>query len=270
MEAGPELRQACRAAGIGVVAASEHTGAPRVHRALPSLSARLVVGLGAPFEVEYDGRAERLGAVVAGLMRPGAGTAGQVLRPGQPMVYAELSLPAMRRLTGVPPREVDAGGVRAEALLPWVDELAEELAGLPPERRAEVMRVRLLARLERARPADVPRDVVETMRLIGASQGRVPVDELARRAHLSPRQLRHVMGRELGVGPKFASRVARLSAAVERAGAGAGSWARVAAECAYHDQSHLVRDFTALMRTSPSAWLAEEGRDLGGWHRPVP
>ncbi|MFG3259967.1 helix-turn-helix domain-containing protein [Streptomyces sp. NPDC048172] len=270
MDVRPELREACRAAGIGVVAASEYAGPPRVHLALPSLSARLVVSLGDPVEVEYGGRTERRAAVVAGLMRPGVATASQTLRPGQPMVYVDLSLPAMQRLTGVPPGEVDAGGVSAEALLPWVGLLTEELAEQPPEGRAALMRVRLLERLRRAGPVDVPRDAVETMRLIGACQGRVPVDELARRAHLSPRQLRHVMGRALGVGPKFASRVARLSAAVDRAGAGAESWAQVAAECAYHDQSHLVRDFTALMRTTPTAWLAEEGRDLGGWRRPAP
>ena len=87
------------------------------------------------------------------------------------------------------------------------------------------------------------------------------VGELARAAHLSPRRLRHVMRRSLGVTPKFASRVARLASAVSRAGAGAASWAEMAADSGYHDQSHLVRDFRDLMDTSPTAWLDEEGRN---------
>ena len=269
-----ELRRTARAAGIGVVAASEHRGPPRVHRALPALSARLVVSLGDPFEITYAGRTTRADAVVAGLMRPGTATPALTLRPDQPTVYAELSLPALQRLTGVPPGEIDAGGVRADALLPWVRELGEELAACLPRERADLVRARLLTRLTCLTPAtgrhEIPRGAVEAMRLIGASHGQASVDELARRARLGPRRLRQVMGRALGVGPKFASRVARLSAAVDRAGDGAASWAQVAADCAYHDQSHLVRDFTALMETTPTAWLTEEGRDLRGWHRPSP
>ncbi|MDJ0392428.1 hypothetical protein QMK17_03655 [Rhodococcus sp. G-MC3] len=72
------------------------------------------------------------------------------------------------------------------------------------------------------------------------------------------------MRRSVGIGPKFASRVARLAAAVSCSGDGATSWAQVAAESGYHDQSHLVHDFSDLMATTPSAWLDEEGRNLQG------
>ncbi|WP_376767017.1 helix-turn-helix domain-containing protein [Spinactinospora alkalitolerans] len=113
-------------------------------------------------------------------------------------------------------------------------------------------------------------DVLRTLDLIRARRGTVSVEELAHEAHLSPRRLRYVVRRSLGITPKFASRVARLGSAVSRAGAGAASWAEVAAESGYHDQSHLVRDFRDLMDTSPSAWLDEEGRNLQGWRRPAP
>ncbi len=265
-----DVREACRAAGIGVVAASEHVGPPRSHRALPSLSTRLVVSLGTPIDVHYDGHARRMRAVLAGLMRPGTATPSLILRPHQPTVYVDLSLLAMRRLTGAPPSEVDAGGVSAEALLPWVGRLTEELADHPAEKREPLMRVRLLERLEHAGRGAVSDDALEALRVVEASDGRVSVADLARHVHLSPRRLRHVMRRELGVGPKFAGRVARLAGALGRAGDGADSWAEVAAECGYHDQSHLVRDFTDLMRTTPTAWLAEEGRNLQGWRRPSP
>ncbi|MEU6476633.1 helix-turn-helix domain-containing protein [Streptomyces sp. NPDC047017] len=265
-----ELRQACHAAGIGVVAASEHTGPPRPHRAVPALSSRLVVSLGAPIDVRYGDETRRMQAVVTGMMRPGTATPVLALLPHQPMVYVELSPLAAQRLIGVPLSEVDAGGVGAEALLPWMSRLGEELADHPAGLRAALMRRRLLERLDGATRPGVSPYAVEALKIIQAGHGQVPAEDVARRVHLSPRRLRQVMHDAVGIGPKYASRVARLAAAVRRAGAGADSWAQVAAESAYHDQSHLVRDFHDLMRTTPTAWLAEEGRNLQGWRRPTP
>lgn len=259
-----ELSQVCEAAGIGVVAVSEHTGPPRLHRALPVLSCRLVVSLGTPIDVRYGDHARRVQAVVTGMMRPGTGTPSLTLRPDQPMVYVELSPAATQRLTGVPLNEVDAGGLDANELLPWLGLLSEELADLPADQRVVLMRHRLLDRLARAGRPEVSPYAVEALRVIRDGHGQVPVEDVARQVHLSPRRLRQVMGSAVGISPKFASRVARLTATLRRAGEGAGSWAEIAAESAYHDQSHLVRDFQDLMRTTPTAWLAEEGRNLQG------
>ncbi|MBF6241440.1 helix-turn-helix domain-containing protein [Nocardia otitidiscaviarum] len=262
-----DLRQACRAAGIGVVAVSDHHGPPRPHRAVPALSARLVMSLGAPLEVRYGGRVETVQAVVAGFLRPGVATPALTLRSAQPTVYAELSPAAFQRLTGVPLSEVNAGGVDADAVLPWVRSLGRELAARPSERRAAVTRLRLLEQLSRADSVRGAEDALHTLARIGASGGSASVADLARTAHLSPRRLRVVMRQSLGITPKFASRIARLSTAVHRAATGADSWAEVAAESGYHDQSHLVHDFRDLMNTTPSGWLLEEGRNLQGWHR---
>jgi AraC-like DNA-binding protein len=38
--------------------------------------------------------------------------------------------------------------------------------------------------------------------------------------------------------------------------------ARVAADCGYHDQSHLVRDFRAFTGLAPSQWLQRELRNV--------
>ncbi|UNZ15992.1 helix-turn-helix domain-containing protein [Streptomyces sp. 891-h] len=266
-------REAAGAAGIGVVAASEHIGRPRLHRALPALSARLVVSLGPPMDIRYGGHARSTQAVIAGMMRPGVATPALTLRPSQPIVYVDLSPLAAQRLVGVPLSEVDAGGVDADALLPWMGRLSEELADRPASQRETLMRLRLLeklARVEGTAQRCGSRDAFEALKIIEAGGGQVSVEELARRVHLSPRRLRQVMRSELGIGPKFASRVARLAAAVRRVGDGADSWTRIAAESAYHDQSHLVHDFRELMCTTPTAWLAEEGRNLQGRRRPAP
>ncbi|MFD3743496.1 helix-turn-helix domain-containing protein [Nocardia sp. NPDC058633] len=259
-----ELRRACRGAGIGVVAISEHAGRARPHRAVPALSARLVFSLGAPIEVDYDGRTRHATAVVAGLMRPGVATPVTTLLPRQPTAYVELSPAALRRLSGMPLSEVDAGGVHADAVLPWMGSLCEELTNRPVEQREAVLRLRLLERLSRADHRTAVDDALRTLELIRAGRGTASVEDLAHRAHLSPRRLREVMRRSLGITPKFASRVARLESAVGRVGTGAASWAQVAAESGYHDQSHLVHDFRDLMNTTPTEWLAEEGRNLQG------
>ncbi|MGY0499784.1 helix-turn-helix domain-containing protein [Nocardia sp. FBN12] len=259
-----ELHQASRAAGIGVVAVSEHRGPARLHRAVPTLSARLIVSLGAPLEVGYHGHTRTAPAMVAGFMRPGIATPATTLLPRQPTVYAELSPSAWHRLTGVPLSEVDAGGVAADAILPWVNSLREELANRPADDRAEVLRIRLLDQLHRADRDRMAGDALAALELIRAGDGLVSVDDLAQAVHLSPRRLRAVMRGSLGITPKFASRVARLAAAVGRAGAGVASWTQVAAESGYHDQSHLVHEFRDLMNTTPTAWLGEEGRKLQG------
>ncbi|MFF2083661.1 helix-turn-helix domain-containing protein [Nocardia sp. NPDC058176] len=265
-----DLDRACRAAGIGVVNVSAHDGRPRVHRAVPSLSTRLVVGLGAPITVHYDGQTRCSPAVTTGLMRPGVATPSMTLRAHQPIAYVELAPSTLRRLTGVPLSEFDAGGVSADATLPWIDTLAEELVDHPGGDRERLLRVRLLEQLSRADYRTESEDALRALHLIGAGAGTVPVAELARAAHLSPRRLRFLMRQSLGITPKFASRVARLASAVRRARAGADSWTQVAAESGYHDHSHLVHDFHDLMHTTPTAWLAEEGRNLQGRRLPAP
>lgn len=228
-----------------------------------------MISVGAPFEVHYDGQIMHMHATLAGLMRPGAATPMLVLQPQQPSVYVDLSPTAMQRLLGAPLSELDAGGVTADSLAPWVSTLRDELAEQPHGRREPLMRVRLLEFLNSAGKAPWPSDSVAALTLIARSRGQISVEDVARQAHLSPRHLRHVMRRGLGITPKFATRVARLAAAVDRAACGAESWAQVAAETGFHDQSHLVHEFQDLMYTTPTAWLAEEGRNLQGWQRPV-
>ncbi|MFE7802085.1 helix-turn-helix domain-containing protein [Nocardia sp. NPDC057440] len=227
------------------------------------------MSLDGPIEVHYDTRVHHARAIVAGFMRPGIVAAATTLRSQQPIAYVELSPSALQRLTGVPLSEIDAGGVSADEVLPWVNSLSEELADRPVDQREAVLRARLLDQLHRTDDAG-SEDAFRTLDQIRDTRGTASVEDLAQSSHLSPRRLRYVMRRSLGISPKFASRVARLGSALTGASAGAGSWAEVAAEYGYHDQSHLVHDFRDLMGTSPTAWLDEEGRNLQGWQRPAP
>lgn len=62
---------------------------------------------------------------------------------------------------------------------------------------------------------------------------------------------------EVGLAPKTVARVARFNHALSRARRGGGDgWAKLAIDCGYADQSHLVRDFKAFVGASPTAWQA--------------
>jgi AraC-like DNA-binding protein len=260
-----QLEDACRASGIATVVCSEHTAAPRAHRALPSLTARLVLSLDSGFDITYKERTVTRRAVVAGLMRPNVPVPLLGLRTHQRSVYVELSLQAAHRLLGVPLRMLDAGGVDAADVVPWTASLADELSDCASHaEREHIMRHRLLQRLM-ANPEPRTTDAWAALTMLRKSGGCLSAAELASRTHLSERQLRHVMNRDAGIGPKFAARIARLGAGLKRASAGAPSWTAVAAEAGFYDQSHLVGEFHALMGTNPTQWLSEERRNLQGW-----
>jgi AraC-like DNA-binding protein len=260
-----QLEDACRASGIATVVCSEHAAAPRMHRALPSLTARLVLSLDGAFDITYGERTVRRTAVVAGLMRPTVPVPLLGLRTHQRSVYVELSPRAAHRLLGVPLRVLDAGGVDATAVVPWTDSLADELSDCATKaEREHLMRDRLLQRLI-ANPEPRATAAWAALTMLQKSGGCLSTTELARRMHLGERQLRHVMNRDAGIGPKFAARIARLGAGLKRASAGAPSWTAVAAEAGFYDHSHLVGEFHALMGTNPTQWLSEERRNLQGW-----
>ena len=83
------------------------------------------------------------------------------------------------------------------------------------------------------------------------------VDELAARHAMSPRSLQRLFRRYVGVSPKWVLRRYRLHEAAERIAEGRdGDWARTALELGYFDQAHFVRDFTALIGTSPARYAA--------------
>jgi AraC-like DNA-binding protein len=83
----------------------------------------------------------------------------------------------------------------------------------------------------------------------------------------SPRYLRRRLLAETGLTPKSAARVARFDRArrllQRQARAGQPpALADLAAVSGYYDQAHLAREFRELAGCPPSAWLAEEFRNV--------
>ena len=123
-------------------------------------------------------------------------------------------------------------------------------------------------RRERVRP-----ELAEAWRWLAWHRGTGSMDGLAAHVHLSPRQLRTLFTREVGLGPKQVSRLMRFSSARSRiayavAAGTTPDLAGVAAQCGYFDHAHLDRDFAQFAGISPRGWIAEERRNIqDGGHR---
>jgi len=87
---------------------------------------------------------------------------------------------------------------------------------------------------------------------IVSSGGQTSVDRIASDLGVSGRQLERRFMNEVGLGPKLLCRILRFQQvfrAVEREDK---NWARIAADCGYHDQAHLIRDFRQFAGQTPA------------------
>ncbi len=81
------------------------------------------------------------------------------------------------------------------------------------------------------------------------------VEEVSARFGIRPRTLQRLFQRYVGVSPKWVLRRYRLHEAAARLAEGTDtSWAEVAADLGYFDQSHFIRDFTREIGMTPVAY----------------
>ena len=135
--------------------------------------------------------------------------------------------------------------------------LSARLAGaLDADEMVRFLRDELALRALRVRAPD-PR-VARAVALLDANGGELPVPAVAERAGLGERQLERLFDERVGYGPKAFARVVRMRRATHAIARGTtASWARLAVECGYADQAHLVREFRALTGVTPRIYAAE-------------
>ena len=100
--------------------------------------------------------------------------------------------------------------------------------------------------------------VAAAVQAIEESHGMVALDALAATLGCSLRHLQRRFAVQVGIAPKLLARIRRFQRVFSAWRDDAGSLARVAAECGYFDQSHLIRDFRELAGTAPAAFLANQ------------
>lgn len=123
-----------------------------------------------------------------------------------------------------------------------------------PEERAGILDQHLGEIFRDARQPD-PR-VVTAVRRIRESHGACALEKVAEELGTTPRTLQRWFAEEVGISPKLLARITRFQRVFSAWRSDPKSLARVAAECGYFDQSHLVRDFRDFAGTAPAGFLA--------------
>jgi len=120
--------------------------------------------------------------------------------------------------------------------------------------RFDLLDAEIMRRVGGARPPTP--SVAWAWSRLEACSGRVEIGRLSDALGCSPKHLILGFRQEIGVTPKVAARILRFQRATRRAREpGPVNLARVAADCGYHDQAHMAREFRALAGTTPSAYV---------------
>ena len=169
--------------------------------------------------------------------RENASVIGVHFRPGQAGV-----------VLGVPPGELMDRHVDLEDI--WghrARELRERLcAATTTSERFAILEAELVSRLDARR---VPPAVMYALDVLARPRARV--GDIAKAARVSQRRLIELFSAAVGITPKRFGRVLRFQRAAALARSAAFDWTRVAYECGYYDQAHLIRDFRELADMTP-------------------
>ena len=113
--------------------------------------------------------------------------------------------------------------------------------------------------LLRRRPApSVHRGVAAAARALLVRRGALRISQLVEQSGLSARQFERRFAAHVGMSPKLFARVVRFEAALKRKKQVPGlRWTEVAHELGYHDQMHMVHDFSLLAGATPSTIAPE-------------
>ncbi len=88
--------------------------------------------------------------------------------------------------------------------------------------------------------------------LIVRCGGQISIDQIASDLGISGRQLERRFINEVGIGPKLLCRILRFQQVFRAVERDDRNWARIAADCGYYDQAHLIRDFRQFAGQTPA------------------
>lgn len=153
-----------------------------------------------------------------------------------------------------PPGELTSTHVELDTLWgPRARELRERLCSARTSaRRFQILEATLLAELRRRARK---RHLAVQVGIEELARGTA-VRDIVVQVGLSHRRFVELFTAEVGITPKLFGRVQRFQrASALTHGQAPPNWSRLAAECGYFDQSHLIRDFTAFSGFSPAEFL---------------
>lgn len=104
----------------------------------------------------------------------------------------------------------------------------------------------------------------------GRADPDLAVRDVARDAGLSQRRFIQLFAREVGMSPKLFCRVRRFQQALETVRqAAVPDWARLAVDCGYYDQSHLIHDFRFFANLCPTEYTRQRSERVMQNHLPL-
>ena len=140
------------------------------------------------------------------------------------------------------------------------DRLADALwtGALTDRQRIALIETQLLRRLRGHAPAAAGEALVRrALAAIDTSGGAARIDELAGRLGVSRQHLAACFRAQVGLSPKLYARIRRFRRATAALKAApAPDWARLALDCGYFDQSHLIHDFQEFAGSAPLGFLS--------------
>jgi len=228
---------------------------PLLNTMLPGTAVSLIVNFGDPWAA---GRSAVGSALIPRLAIIGPATRPRLLRVGRSVRAIGAVVPATvtPALLGVPPSAlVDRIGSLHEF---WgrksSETLMAPLVGSEATRHAEILRDRLLARLECADGKNSFAD--EAARIIKLRGGRVAIRDLASGHGISREQFARRFSVSAGMPPKLFARITRFQALVQALLSNdVSDWASVGAGVGFYDQAHMINEFRQFAGSSPTVFF---------------
>jgi AraC-like DNA-binding protein len=224
----------------------------------PRLEQTLNFDFGTPVEVWTDGEAPfpSPAAVVVGAHDHG----GLRLRlmKGVESFSIFFRPSGFSQLFGVPSVHLANTHAEADALLgPALHRVREQMGSTSSfQDRVAIVERFLIGRRDHATSSIITVAANELLRL----RGRPSVSPFARAFGLDIRQFERRFLREIGMSPKRFARIARFQTALDwKLARPSTTWREIAHDLGYHDQMHLVHDFSKLGGYAPGEMLAGLG-----------
>jgi AraC-like DNA-binding protein len=236
---------------------ADATGDASPQRVLPDGCVEIIINLGARFTRHDEfGRTERqpLELVVGPTTRHMSIAPTGAIR----LVGVRFAPGGALPFLSVAPQELrDAAPSLADVASPLAGAVAERLAAAPVRASHLTRRQVRCLRLPRARRLTDHR-VLASVRAARAADRPLRVDALMSLTGLGARQLERAFRDHVGFGPKTLCRLVRFQRVVrDIEPTMRPSWARLAAQHGYADQSHLAREFREFAGTTLTSYARE-------------
>lgn len=178
-----------------------------------------------------------------------AATMGVNFKPGGALPF--FGIPASELQNRDAPLDTLWGSAASEIF----EQIREEPA---PNQRFRVLAAFLLTRM--APSTELHPAVAFGLDQLHRNPGSLSIAKVTSRVGLSHRRFNELFQSQVGMSPKRYQRVRRFQQVIHLLDSQTDvHWARIATECGYADQSHLIRDMRALGSVCPSEYLAQRG-----------